>query len=139
MNYPEINRKLEILRGYMETLKPYSVMDFADILKNEERILAMERLFQLIVDEAADINSYIAYQVLNKVPESYKSSFGVLVEGNILDQTLIDTISESAKVRNQIVHDYEKLQKKDAVSAIQKFFPVYEQYLDALVKKFIAN
>lgn len=136
MKYPEIVSKLNLLREYLQDLKPYVALGTETILSNKEKVLSVERLFQLVVDEAADINSYVAYQVLDKVPESYRSSFHVLSESRILDQELIDAISESAKIRNQIVHDYEKLQKKDGVEAIKKFFPLYEKYLDVLVRKF---
>lgn len=139
MEYPEIIKKIDLLREYLIELRPYVVLDAEAILANKEKILSMERLFQLAVDEAADINSYIAFQVLDKVPESYQSSFHVLSEGKILDQELVDRISESARIRNQIVHDYEKLQKKDGIEAIKKFFPLYEKYLDALVRKFKAD
>lgn len=139
MEYPEIIKKIDLLREYLGELRPYVVLDAEAILANKEKILSMERLFQLVVDEAADINSYIAFQVLDKVPESYRSSFHVLSEGKILDQELVDRISESARIRNQIVHDYEKLQKKDGIEAIKKFFPLYEKYLDVLVRKFKAD
>ncbi|MBI2476239.1 MAG: DUF86 domain-containing protein [Candidatus Taylorbacteria bacterium] len=136
MKYQEIAVKLDRLREYLKDLKPYVSLDTETVLSNKEKVLSVERLFQLVVDEAADINSHIAYQILDKVPESYRSSFHVLGEGKIFDPAFIDAISESARIRNQIVHDYEKLQKKDGVEAVKKFFPLYEKYLDVLVKKF---
>ena len=139
MPYPEIIIKLNTLREYLNNLRAYVLLDTDILLKNKEKILAMERLFQLSVDEAIDINAYVAYQITDTVPESYKSSFHTLIDAAILDREFVEEISGSAKVRNQIIHDYEKLQKRDTIELIKKFFPLYEKYQDILAKKFISN
>lgn len=133
--YPEINKKLNTLREYLMELKPYITLDTNDIIGNNEKVRTMERMFQLVVDEAIDINSFIAFQIANTVPESYRSSFVVLVETKMLDQELVDTLSDSARLRNQIVHDYEKIQKRDSIEAIKNFYPKYEKYLSILIEK----
>ncbi len=117
MKNPEIKRKIDTLREYLNDIKAYTLIETSALLANKEKMLAMERLFQLMVDEAIEVNAYISYQVMKKTPESVKE------------------ISESAKVRNQIIHDYEKLQKIDTIEAIKKFFPLYEIYIKILIEK----
>lgn len=134
---PELKRKIDRLQEYANTLSRYVSLDTPEILKNSEKLAAMERWFLLMVDEAVDINAAIIYQIGGKVAESYKSSFHELVPLQVIDLELAEKIGESAKIRNQLTHDYEKLQKADAISAMKKFYPLYKEYLKALVEKFI--
>lgn len=62
--------------------------------------------FQLMVDEAVDINTALIYQLRGKVPDSYKSTFYELVSLDILEKSFAEKIAESVKVRNQMIHDY---------------------------------
>ncbi len=64
-----------MIREYMVKLGKYTSLATEDILKDEDKRLAIERSFQLVVDEAVDINSLLAYQIGNKVPDAYKSTF----------------------------------------------------------------
>ena len=137
MTNPELKRKIDRLEEYMETLSAYVLPDTQSILKNKEKLFAMERAFLLTVDEAIDINAAIVYQIGGRIAESYKSTFHELVPLKVIDLDLAEKIAESAKIRNQLTHDYEKLQKKDAVEAMKKFYPLYQEYLRILIDKFV--
>jgi uncharacterized protein YutE (UPF0331/DUF86 family) len=108
-------------------------------MTNQDKLLAMERSFQLVVDEAIDINALVSYQLGGKVSDSYKSTFYELVPLGIVEQSFADVISESAKVRNQLTHDYDKLSQTEIVSSIKRFFELYKTYLDKLIKRFIVQ
>ena len=97
----------------------------------------MERCFLLMVDEAADVNASLAYQLGKKIPESNRSTFFELVPLGVIDESFAARISESVKIRNQLVHRYEELTKYAAIEAMKKFVPMYKEYLTLLVKKFI--
>ena len=132
-----LEKKIGFLQEYLSKLSVYVSLSDDAILGNDDKLLAMERSFQLVVDETIDINAVIAYQLKGTVPESYRSTFYEMVPLGIIDQSFADTISESAKVRNQLTHDYEKLSRTDMVVAIKKFFKVYQTYAAILVKKFL--
>lgn len=137
MSNQELKRKIDRLKEYLNTLSNYVSLDSLDILKNKEKLAAMERWFLLSVDEAIDINAAAIYLIAGKVADSYKSTFHELVPIGIIGIELAEKIAESAKIRNQLTHDYEKLQKADAISAMKRFYPLYKEYLKALVKKFV--
>lgn len=137
MSYPELEKKIVRLQEYMETLSEYVSLDTSMILKNKEKLFAMERAFLLTVDEAIDINAAAIYLIGGKVADSYKSTFHELVPISIIGIDLAEKIAESAKIRNQLTHDYEKLQKKDAIEEIKRFYPLYQTYLKALIEKFV--
>lgn len=134
---PELEKRILRLRDYLEKLSPYVSLEQKKLLENDEKLLAMERLFLLVVDEAIDINAAIIYQLGGQIAESYKSTFHELVPLKVIDFELAEKIGESAKIRNQLTHDYEKLQKKDAIEAIKKFHPLFKEYLTILIEKFV--
>jgi uncharacterized protein YutE (UPF0331/DUF86 family) len=134
-----LEKKIGRLREYMSKLSPYVALPNDAIMTNQDKLLAMERSFQLVVDEAIDINALVSYQLGGKVSDSYKSTFYELVPLGIVEQSFADVISESAKVRNQLTHDYDKLSQTEIVSSIKRFFELYKTYLDKLIKRFIVQ
>ncbi|MDP3996222.1 MAG: DUF86 domain-containing protein [bacterium] len=137
MEVSNIKNKIEKLQEYVEKLSPYATMETDILLSNEEKRAAMERWFLLLVDEAVDINAVISYQIGKKIPDSYRSSFEGLVELGIIDRDFSDNISVSAKVRNQMTHDYEKIQHKELIELMKKFFEMYKKYTRILIEEFI--
>ena len=128
MKNQELERKIGLLREYVEKLAPYAVLDSDDLIKDEEKRAAMERWFQLMVDEAIDINTALTYQLGGKVPESYKSTFYELVGLGILEKSFAEKIAESVKVSNQMIHDYERVQHSELIERMKGFFEPYKKY-----------
>ena len=114
-------------------------MDTDVLLGNKEKLASMERFFQLMADEAFDANSAIAYKLGNELPESNRSTFLALSELGVLEKDFAENIAGSAKVRNDIIHDYEKLQKKKLIEDMKKFAELYKKYIALLIKKFIPD
>ena len=137
MLHGQIKQKIKTLREYMDDLAPYASLSVEELVSNKEKRTLAERYFQLMVDEAIDINAALAYQLGGKIADAYRSTFFELVPLGIIDQSFADAISESAKVRNQLTHDYEKLSKKTVAESIKKFFEMYKQYAKIIVEKFL--
>lgn len=134
---PEIKRKIQRLQEYWSDLSPYLAMDADALLSNKEKLASMERFFQLLADEAFDTNGAIAYQLGNKLPESNRSTFLALSDLNVLGKDFAEKIAGSAKVRNDIIHDYEKLQKKKLITEIKHFAELYKEYIRTLTERFV--
>ncbi len=136
---PELKKKIDRLQEYISELSHYISLNPDELLSDKEKLAAMERWFLLMVDEAIDINTAICYQIGGRIAESYKSTFHELVPLQVIDADFAEKISESTKIRNQLIHDYEKLQKKDAISSMKKFHALYKEYLKILIEKFVKN
>lgn len=132
-----LERKILVLLGYLEELKSYVNLSDEVIRHNKDKLYSMERMFQLVVDEAVDINAILAYHLGGKIPDSLKSSFFEIVPLKIIDYYFAEKISESAKTRNQVTYDYDKLTTAEVISSIRKFSEMYETYAKILVEKFI--
>lgn len=135
MHQEEIKRKIEIVRAYLDELKPLLAPSATMIIQDKVKVRAIERLYQLVVDEAVDTNMLIISDSAIASPENYRSTFYSLSELKVLDLDFVDRISESVKLRNQMVHEYEKIQELDMIEGIKKFAVMYEKYLAILIKK----
>lgn len=137
MKNPELERKIKLLKEYVNKLAPYAALNSIDLLRNEEKRAAMERWFQLMVDEAVDINTALIYELSGKVSESYKSTFYELVSLNILEKVFAEKIAESVKVRNQMIHDYERIQYSELIERMKSLFEPYKTYTRIIIEKFL--
>lgn len=130
-------RKINILREYLNTLIPYTLIPTVELISNLEKLATMERYFLLMADEAFDVNSALAYQLGDKIPESNKSTFYEIADLKIITREFADKISLSAKTRNQLVHDYEKVQKSVLIEEMKKYVELYKEYIKILIEKFV--
>lgn len=109
----------------LKELKPSSYFDYIQDIKTK---YAIERIIQLIVDLALDINN-ILLSYMSKPPASdYFNSFIELAECGVLDPKFAADIAPSAGLRNRLVHEYEKI--------IVKMIDMYAAYMQA-INKFI--
>ncbi|MCM8901062.1 DUF86 domain-containing protein [Caldicoprobacter algeriensis] len=96
----------------------------------------MERLIQLIVDLALDINN-ILLSYMGKPPASdYFNSFIELAECGVLDSKFAADIAPSSGLRNRLVHEYDKINDKIVYESIDKIIDMYVLYMQA-INKFI--
>lgn len=139
MVHPTIQRKISLLQDYYTQFEPYAALDAALIVGNQEKQAAMERIFMLMAETAAEVAGSLAYQLGNKVAETNRSAFLELVSLGVIDEPLATRIGESVKVRNDLAHRYEGMQKAAAVEAMKRFADLYREYTTVLIKKFIPS
>ena len=139
MVHPAIQRKISLLQEYYLQFEPYVALDAALIVSNQEKQAAMERIFILMVDTAAEVAGSLSYQLGNKVAETNRSAFLELVPLGVFDESFAARIGESVKVRNDLAHRYEGMQKAAAVEAMKRFSDLYREYTTVLIKKFIPS
>ncbi|MGQ9672239.1 MAG: type VII toxin-antitoxin system HepT family RNase toxin [Candidatus Aminicenantales bacterium] len=65
-----------------------------------------ERLIQLIVDCASDINNHVVVEMGQRPPEDYASSFIRASEAGMLTAELANRLEGSGGMRNILVHEY---------------------------------
>lgn len=134
-----LEKKILNLQEYLKDLEEYAILSDEQILGNKDKFYSLQRVFQLVVDEAVDINAILVYQLGGNIPDSFKSSFYELVPLKIIENSFAERISDSAKIRNQITHDYERLTNVEIVASIKKFFELYKEYVKILIGKFVVD
>ncbi len=129
-----INKKLEAISLYLKELEPILNLPYKNFYQNYRDLRTAERDFQLIVDAAVDINTYIILELGEKVPETNFQSFAMLEALKILPSRLVKNLSSSAGLRNRLVHEYEKIDSFILYKSLKKFNPLYYCYCREIIK-----
>ena len=131
-----VDGKLNDIYGYLQELKPLLQEESALILKKTVELHAIERLFQLIVDTAIDINTHIIAESGLIVPDDYQSTFVTLGENKIIDMEFALRIAPAVGLRNLIVHRYEKVNLRKMIDDMKNEISDFVEYL-AQIGKFL--
>lgn len=130
-----IEKKLDQIQVLIEQLAEILARPFSEFHINLLAVRAAERNFQLLADIAIDINNQIILEAGKETPDTYRQSFLGLGREKILPAALAETLGESAKLRNILVHEYDfEEDYKKFYDSAKKFLPAYGEYLIAIQK-----
>ena len=105
-----VKSKLAAMGKYLERLLPYlERYKKGEIGLDNPDVFVVERLFQLTVDAAIDINTHIITRGNLEPADDYEGTFRILGKSGIIPFELGDKISGSVGLRNRMVHRYEKV------------------------------
>jgi uncharacterized protein YutE (UPF0331/DUF86 family) len=134
-----IRRKLARLNMYLDKLEPIGKHPYNEYLSNFYLKSSAERLIQLIVECALDINGHVLMESGNRPPEDYTSSFIRVAEIKLISPELAQRIKGSGGMRNILVHEYldiddEKVYKTipTAISDYKEYIRQVDDYLDKI-------
>jgi uncharacterized protein YutE (UPF0331/DUF86 family) len=138
-----LRAKLIFVIERLEYLEQYSGHTLEELARNFERLKAVEKVIQEIVDCAVDINQYLSEGFLNVEIRSNKDSFwkiqGLLKREDDSIRKLIDTVS----FRNEIVHSYDAgikiVWKKRTVSYFVELYRDYARDINGLISSVVGS
>ncbi|MEJ6952368.1 type VII toxin-antitoxin system HepT family RNase toxin [Natronospora cellulosivora (SeqCode)] len=125
--------KMIKMEQYLAELKEAKPDDYKEFLSSHVRRYAIERLLQLIVDLALDINNIIIKDTGKPPASDYFNSFIELIEIDVLDKKFAYQIAPSTGLRNRLVHEYEKIDNRIVYKSIDKTYDYYIEYIKAIV------
>ncbi|MGQ3686321.1 MAG: type VII toxin-antitoxin system HepT family RNase toxin [Candidatus Loosdrechtia sp.] len=128
--------KLHYLKNYYEELKCFDSLSFHQYVQDKIKRRAIERLLQLIVEVACDINSFILSK-RGVVAESYHDSFVKMGETGILEKEVAAKLARTTGLRNRIIHEYGDYKDEVVYKNVSIFIEFYCIYLKALAGKFL--
>ena len=126
--------KLLKMKEYIKQLKIIKPPSYDEYLQNLTTKYAVERLLQLIVDLALDINNIILSYKGKPAAADYFNSFIDLADCNVLDSAFAMRIAPSTGLRNRLVHEYEEINNKIVYNSIDKTIAMYIQYMTEVKK-----
>ncbi|GAB4582120.1 MAG: hypothetical protein Fur0022_48750 [Anaerolineales bacterium] len=123
-----LTRKLASLHQYLGELETLGNMELktyeADFVKRH----ATEKLIELIVEIASDINRHIITAAGREPASTYFSTFEEMGEIGIIPKPLVPKLASTTGLGNRLVHDYEKTDHKIVYQALNPFLRNYKQY-----------
>lgn len=134
-----IKRKLKLIEEDLANLKKIEIYSAEEIASDFFKLRTSERLLEVIVMRAVDINSHIISR-LGRGDEKirgYMDTFIVLGQMKILPKKFAENIALSADFRNFLAHEYDQVDSQKLHKIIplaQKEFKKYCQHILNFVK-----
>ena len=111
---PEIVlNKLDFMTDYLDSLGAFESITLEEYLSAREKQLTIERLLQLIIQVALDINRYLLKQLDLQQPSSNFDVFIEVSNCGIITAELAGVLSQSGVLRNRLVHLYDTVHRYD--------------------------
>jgi len=124
---------------YLDKLKPIAERSFDEYISDFYIKTSAERLIQLIVECASNINSHVVIESGERPPEDYTSSFLRAADVGLITNELADKLKGSGGMRNIIVHEYMDIDDKKiheilpvAISNFKEYIRQVDDFLDRI-------
>lgn len=133
-----VRQKLANLKSYVTELSPYVAPEYVDYQSRPGYNRIVERLVQIIVESAIDINEKIIEAMDEPPPASARESFQAMQRLGVLEGELAAVFQTYVGLRNRIVHAYEKLDNHIVYFNARRLLDDAARYL-AAVQHFLAS
>ena len=128
MNEIIINKLIK-MENYISELEKFKPDTFKEYQNNQLKRYAIERIIQLIIDLALDINNILMKKADRYPAQDYYSSFLELIDLGILSEEFAKDIAPSTGIRNRLVHEYEEVDNKVVYQNLDKLIKYYLSYI----------
>jgi len=134
MSKENAEKYISLLEKYLDDLHRFTAVPSSEIVDDEFRLHTTERAFQLVVDTAIDLNSFIIRGGKLQMPDDNYSTFTLLGKNGYLDYSFAEKIASTVGLRNAVVHRYEKMSIVRMIDDIKQVIPLYDKYLEDMKK-----
>lgn len=131
-----IEQKLTALAEYLDELEQISQYSYQEYKANFQIKRTVERLIQLVVECATDINGLLITGLGEVPPRDYFSSFIALGDLGVLPADFADTLAPTTAIRNRLVHEYETVDERLVYVSVKPILEEFTQYAE-LVSKYL--
>jgi uncharacterized protein YutE (UPF0331/DUF86 family) len=131
--------KLDFMTDYLDRLSAFESITLEEYLSDRGKQLIIERLLQLIIQVALDVNRYLLKRLGVPPPNSNFDVFIEVSNCGIITADLASVLSESGVLRNRLVHLYDEIDPvkvHQAIDSVLQNYPSYQRqvttYLDSV-------
>ena len=132
-------KKLAGMTRRFDRLKRYEPLSLDEYLLEEDRQIIIERLLELIIQTAIDINKMLLKQVagisLRSTDDGSVTNEEIFLlagEHGFISLDLAKKLAQSGKFRNVLAHLYDDIDPGRVYVALQKTFEQYPAYIEAI-------
>lgn len=134
-----VKNKIDRIQEDLLHLEDFLDVSFDEVAKDYNTHKVVERIIEVIVNTAIDINQHIIVEEgKGDLPFDFKESFLLLSDFGVYPRKFAEEISQSAGLRNILVHEYTKLDERKFYNSIKDCYKDYTKYcryvLDYLAK-----
>lgn len=129
-----VESKLSVMSQYLDELAFYLKTGLERYKSDRTSQLAIERLGQLIVECAIDINVLIVTESGNPPPSAARDGFRLIHRIGVVDENLLRKFEGTyIGFRHRIVHDYEKLDRNIVFYTAKNLLKDGKDYIKAVL------
>ncbi len=121
----ELQEKLTLLTGLLEELSAAVPPTYREFASTPLTKRGCERLVQLIVECAGDLCTLAVELARQPAPYSLYRSFIEAAHVNLLPEEMALQLAEWTKLRNRLVHDYDRV---DDAAMYSSLVPIQQQF-----------
>ena len=129
-----VGRRLRLLRDALDDLGPLSGITAERLTDEPLTRAAAERLIQVAVDLAIDINGHVAVATAGRGPTTGRESFELAARAGALDPSLADRLAPSAGLRNLLVHRYVDIKVDLVAEAVDEVLVGFDEYVAEMAR-----
>ena len=136
-----LKEKLNLITLGLERLKIFSDFAISQIAEDFIKYAALKNILMEIIGRAIDINEHLISEIAHldmEAPKTYRETFLLLGDLNILQRDFAEEISKSDGLRNAIVHEYNNLDENIIYKTVGEAINQYAKYCNYIFK-FIEN
>ncbi len=127
-----IARRLRLLSDALHDLRSIGEIGRDRYASDPLTRAAAERLLQVVVDLAIDVNAHISAARLGRAPATGRESFSAMAEIGALSIELAGRLAPAASMRNILVHRYTDIDASIIVAAIPQTLHDFAEYVKAV-------
>ncbi len=124
-----VREKMDRLRQYLQELQQVSAYSLQDYLAGLFVKRAGERMAELVVECAVDINDHFCLELGGAPPQEYYQSFIRMADLGVVSHDLASRLAPTAGLRNRLAHEYESVVDRAVYNSIQRMIPNFAEYL----------
>ena len=132
-----LKEKLNLITRDLERLKIFYDFTISQIAEDFIKYAALKNILMEIIGRAIDINEHLISELARpdmEAPKTYRDTFLLLADLNVLQRDFAKEISKSAGFRNAIVHEYNNLDKSIIYKTVGDAINQYAKYCNYILK-----
>src|SRR5438876_1025963 len=95
------------MTGYLTEFDRFECAKLSAAEEGSATQYACERVYELLVEAANDINQELCIDAGREIPATYRDSFLALAELGVVEEGEANLLAAVTRLRNRLVHDYE--------------------------------
>jgi len=127
-----VARKLQQLEEYLRELEEATPGAYESYAADTIRKRAVERLLQLCIECASDINAHMLAKSAGVAPADYYMSFIMAGDRGLIPVELASELAPSAGLRNKLVHEYGVVDDRLVYESVSKTALLFPRYIRAV-------
>ncbi|MEX0269381.1 DUF86 domain-containing protein [Leptolyngbyaceae cyanobacterium UHCC 1019] len=142
LDFDSVRLRLALILDYLDEIEPLASMSLEDFLSSRYMQRAAERLLEITVQAAIDINNHLLKEQFGFPIPSNAIRFQELSRYGVISGELANQLANSGRLRNRLAHRYYEIDYEILFAILSKIlvdYPLYAQQVENFIGLLEAN